>query len=107
MRQTRLPTGGINCVYICIIATNIFSKRYSTDRAIIMNPDLALLAPLLDQEYEVLDNIERELKAAGGDFNVTYEVLQDTEKCKEIARIMRKFPPVFTRISDIIRQGIK
>lgn len=90
------------CVYICIIATNIYSKLHTTDRAIRLNPDLASLAPLLEQEYKALEDIERELQAAGGDFNVTYEVLQDTEKCKEIARIMRKFPVVFNRICDII-----
>lgn len=95
------------CVYICIIATNIFSKQYTTDRAIQMNPDLAEIAPLLDQEYQALDDIEKELQAAGGDFNVTYEVLQDAEKCKEIARIIRKFPIVFQRICEIIERCFK
>lgn len=94
------------CIYICIIATNIFSKRHTTDRAVRLNPDLASLAPLLDREYKALDGIEKELQAAGGDFNVTYEVLQDAGKCKELARIMRKFPVVFTRISEIIERGV-
>ncbi len=93
------------CIYICIIATNIFSKRNSTDRAIQLNPDLASLAPLLDQEYQALESIEKELQAAGGDFNVTYEVLQDAGKCKEIARILRKFPVVYRRICEIIESG--
>lgn len=95
------------CVYICIIATNIFSKQNSTDRAIRLNPDLSLLAPLLDQEYKALDDIEKELQTADGDFNVTYEALQDAEKCKEIARIMKKFPVVYNRICEIIERGVK
>lgn len=94
------------CVYICIIATNIFSKQYTTDRAIRLNPDLASLAPLLDQAYRELEDIEKELRAAGGDFNVTYAILQDDEKCKEIAGILRKFPVVYDRICDIIECGV-
>ena len=94
------------CIYICIIATNIYSKQHTTDRAIRLNPDLASLAPLLDREYQALDDIEKELKAAGGDFNVTYEVFQDAEARKEIARIMRKFPVVFNRICDVIERGV-
>ena len=94
------------CVYICIIATNIFSKRHTTDRAIQMNPELAGIAPLLDKEYQALDALENRLKEAGGDFNVTYEVLQDAAKRKEIARILRLFPEVFTRICDIIKYKV-
>ena len=94
------------CIYICIIATNIYSKQFSTDRAIELNPDLASLAPLLEQEYMHLKDIEDELKTADGYFNVTYEIWQDAEKCKDIARIMRKFPAVFNRICEIIEQGV-
>ncbi len=93
------------CIYVCIIATNIYSKQHTTDRAIRLNPDLASLAPILDQEYRALDAIEKELQAAGGDFNVTYEVLQDAGKCNEIARILRKFPAVQDRICEIIERG--
>lgn len=90
------------CVYICIIATNIFSKRHTTDRAIQMNPELASIAPLLDKEYRALDDLENQLKKVGGDFNISYEVLQDAAKCKEIACIMRQFSEVYLRICDII-----
>ena len=93
------------CVYICIIATNIYSKLHTTDRAIRMNHDLASLAPLLDQAYKTLECIEQELREAGGDFNITYETLQDAEKRKEIAGIMRKFPHAFNQICDIIQKG--
>ena len=93
-------------VYICIIATNIFSKRHTTDRAIQMNPSLAAIAPLLEKEYKVLDDLENQLKEAGGDFNIAYEVLQDAAKCREIARIMRLFPEVYTRICEIIERGV-
>jgi len=90
------------CIYICMIATNIFSKRHTTDRAIQMNPELARIAPLLDKEYKTLDALESQLKEADGDFNVSYEVLQDPSKCKEIVRIIRLFPEVHTRICNII-----
>lgn len=90
------------CVYICIIATNIFSKRFTTDRAIQMNPELAAMTPLLDAEYQALDNLESRLKEAGGDFNISYEVLQDEVKRKEIACILRQFSVVYSRICSII-----
>lgn len=92
-------------VYICIIATNIYSKSLATDRAIQMNPELANIAPLLEKEYKALDELESQLKAAGGDFNVSYEVLQDPMKCTEIARILRRFPEVHSRICDAIERG--
>ena len=92
-------------VYICIIATNIYSKRYTTDRAIQMNPELTSMAPLLDQEYKALDELENQLKEAGGYFNISYEVLQDTMKCQTIARIMKRFPDVYSRICDVIEYG--
>jgi DNA polymerase/3'-5' exonuclease PolX len=89
-------------IYICIIATNIFHYRDTVGRAITMNPELADIAPLLEKEYKALDELENQLKGIGGDFNVTYEVLQDTAKCKKIARLMRQFPIIYTRICDII-----
>jgi AraC-like DNA-binding protein len=92
-------------VYICIIATNIYSKRHTTDRAIQMNPELTDMAPLLDQEYKALDELENQLKEAGGDFNISYGVLEDPAKCQNIARIMRQFPDVYARISDVIEYG--
>jgi AraC-like DNA-binding protein len=92
-------------VYICIIATNIYSKRHTTDRAIQMNPELTYMAPLLDQEYKALGELENQLKEAGGDFNVSYEILQDTMKCQKIARIMKRFPDVYSRICDAIEYG--
>ena len=91
-------------IYVCMIATNIFSKQYAIERAIRLNPCLASLAPFLEEEYKALGFIEKELKEAGGGFNVTYEALQDDEKCKEFARIIRKFPIVFHRICSKIEQ---
>jgi AraC-like DNA-binding protein len=91
-------------IMICITATNIFHKRDTTDRAIQMNPDLARTAPLLDNEYKALCNIENRLKEAEGYFNVTFEVLQDPAKCKEIASIMRQIADVHARICDILKQ---
>jgi len=70
-----------------------------------MNPELTYMAPLLDQEYKALDELENQLKEAGGDFNVSYEVLQDTMKCQKIARIMKRFPDVYSRICDVIEYG--
>jgi len=93
------------CVYICIIATNIYSKRHTTDRAIQLNPELTYMVPLLDQEYKALDELENQLKEAEGDFNVSYEVLQDMMKCQEIARILKQFPDVYSRICDVIENG--
>lgn len=94
------------CVYICIIATNIYAKRHTTDRAIRLNPDLAPMAPLLEREYQALEALEDELRAAGGDFNVTYEVLQNAQACARIAGILRKFPAVHDRICEIIEDGL-
>jgi hypothetical protein len=48
-----------------------------------MSPELTYMAPLLDQEYKALDELENQLKEAGGGFNVSYEVLQDTMKCEK------------------------
>ncbi len=90
------------CVYICIIATNIYSKRHTTDRAMHMNPELASIAPLLDKEYSALADLENHLKEVGGYFNINFEVLQDASRCKEIASVMRQFSEVYLRICDII-----
>ena len=95
------------CIYVCVISTNIFSKQYTTDRAIHFNPDLAPLAPALAEEYQMLAKLEKRLQAAGGGFNITYETLQDKNKCKEIARILREFPVVNRRICDTIEQQFK
>ena len=89
-------------IYICIIATNIFHKKDTIDRAIKMNSDLAHLTPLLDKEYKELNDLENKLREAEGEFNVTYEVLQDSAKRKKIAGILRQFPNVYSRIMEII-----
>jgi hypothetical protein len=70
-----------------------------------MNPELTNIAPQLDQEYKALDELENQLKEAGGDFNVSYEVLEDPTKCQKIAQIMRRFPEVYSRICDVIEYG--
>jgi len=67
-----------------------------------MNPDLAKIAPLLDNEYKALSELENRLKEVNGYFNVSYEVLQDPVKRKEIAGIIRSFCAVYARICDII-----
>jgi hypothetical protein len=59
----------------------------------------------LDKEYQKLDELENQLKEIEGDFNVSYEVLQDAAKRKEIACIMRRFSEVYLRICDIIERG--
>ncbi len=92
-------------VYICIIATNTFSKRYTTDRAIQMNPDLGYLSPLLDQEYKALEDLEKQLREVGGYFNISYEVLEDAMKRQKIAPIMRRFSDVYARICDVIENS--
>lgn len=92
------------CVYVCIIATNIFSKRHTIDRAVRLNPDLAPLTSLIEREYEALDKLEKELQSANAGFNITYEVLQDEKKRREIAGIIRKFPIVLSRLCDILEK---
>lgn len=91
-------------VYICIIATNLYSKQFTTDRAFQLNPDLAAKAYLFQRENQILINLENQLKDAGGDFNITYETLQDAKKCKRIAGILREFKTVNDRICNIIEQ---
>ncbi|MGI6201491.1 MAG: helix-turn-helix transcriptional regulator [Christensenellales bacterium] len=93
------------CVYVCVVATNIYAKRHTTDRALALNPDLAPMAPLLERAYQDLDALEGELRDAGGDFNVTYELLQDPERSRRVAGILRKFPAVYDRICGIIQEG--
>lgn len=89
-------------VYLCITATNIFAKRYTTDRAIRMNPGLAQMAPQLDAAYAELDRLHKALHAAGGGFDVAYEVLQDDAQCRVLAGILRQFPAVMDGICGII-----
>lgn len=95
-------------VYICIIATNIFHKKDTTDRAIQLNPDLCSIAPLLDEQQKALESLENLLREAGGYFDANYqissEIFYSPEKRKEIARIMRLFPEVYSRICNIIEQ---
>ena len=90
------------CVYMCMVSTNIFSKRHTTDRALEMNPKLADIAHSLEREYKALKELEQKLEKAKGGFSVTYEVLQDAKQCKKIAGILRQFPEVYTRICRFI-----
>lgn len=91
-------------VYVCMLATNTFSKQYTTDRAIQLNPDLAEIAPLLDKEYQVLKELERKLEEANGGFNIHYNVLQDAKERKEIAGILREYKQIYARICEVIEQ---
>jgi len=95
--------------YVTIFSTNIFHKKDTIDRAIQMNPDLAEAAPLLERAQKALEALEKQLTEAGGYFDANYEidckVLQNAEKRKEIARILRKFPEVYTGICGIIEQA--
>lgn len=90
------------CVYVCMIATNIFSKQYTTDRALQFNLDLKEIIPQLDNKYKELTQLGDRLKKGNGDFNINYNVLQDSKKCKEIAGILREYKDVYTSICDII-----
>lgn len=92
------------CVYVCILSTNIFAKQHTINRAIRQNPDLAPLAPLIDREYLELQRLEQELHAASGGFNVTYEVLQDAQKSRQIAQIIRQFPNILEHVCAIFSQ---
>lgn len=44
-----------------MIDTNIFSKKYTMDKALCMNTDLAPLTLRIDKEYAELDRLENEL----------------------------------------------
>ena len=54
-----------------------------------------------------LDALEGELRDAGGYFNVTYELLQDPERSRRVAGILRKFPLPYDRICGIIQEGFR
>jgi AraC-like DNA-binding protein len=92
------------CVYVCMLATNTFSKQNTTDRAIRLNPDLVAMAPLLDKEYQALKKLELKLVEAGGWFDATYEVLHDSGKRRAIAGIIREAKRAYARIRAIIEQ---
>ena len=89
---------------MCILSTNIFSKKKIFDNTIDLNPDLSDLAPLIEKEYEILGQLERDLQNAQAEFDITYETLQETAKTKEIAQIIRKFPIVMNRICEIFEK---
>lgn len=91
------------CVYVCMIATNIFSKKYAMDKALRMNTDLAPLTFRIDKEYAELDRMEKELQSLGG-FHVTYEILQDADKCRELACLIRQISSVWDRIRAILEE---
>ena len=89
-------------IYICIIATNIYHFRDMVGRVVRHNPELADSARLLEEQHAVLAGLEEQLKAVEGNFNVSYEVLQNAEKRKTIASVLRKFPIVWGEICGII-----
>lgn len=91
------------CVYVCIVATNIFSKTETIDRALRLNPDLALLAPRMEEEYAELDRMEKELQAVGG-FHIAYEVLQDAEKCGKLAKLIGEISAAWDRIAVVFSE---
>ena len=93
-------------VYVCNLATNIFSRQSAVGRAVRLSPDLAALGAILGREYRALAGLENKLQAAGGRFNITYETLQDKKECSKIAGILREFPQVFHRICEAAGQHL-
>jgi AraC-like DNA-binding protein len=90
------------CIYVCILATNAGTKRNSVMRILEMNPELNEIAPLLINEFQAFDKLGKELNELKGGFDINYETLQNDEKCKEIAQVLRKYPEVYTRICNIL-----
>lgn len=86
-----------------MIDTNIFSKKYTMDKALCMNTDLAPLTLRIDKEYAELDRLENELQPLGG-FHVTYEILQDADKCRELVCLIRQISSVWDRIHAIFAE---
>lgn len=77
-------------IYVCNLATNLFSKQF-VDKTFELNPELVNIKPNFDKTYADMGKTYVKLKEQGGEFNITYETLQDSEKCKAIAETMLMF----------------
>lgn len=52
-----------------------------------------------------MENSYAELKELGGEFNVTYETLQDNKKCKAIAEIVLLFKKHYDDLWKLVKEN--
>lgn len=104
-----IPENEFDCwrlysIYVCNLATNLFSKQF-IDKTFELNPELADIKPNFDNIYSDMENSYAELKELGGEFNVTYETLQDNKKCKAIAEIVLLFRKHYDDLWKLVKEN--
>lgn len=91
-------------VYVCNIATNIFSRKHFLDRMLQYCPETENLVKAISEKYEILDGIEKSLGEVGGGFDINFDTLQNVDKRGRIAGVLREFPRAFNEIVEIIEK---
>jgi hypothetical protein len=90
-------------IYVCNLATNLFSKQF-IDRTFDLNPELAYIKPDFDEIYADMEKTYVKLKEQGGEFNITYETLQNKDKRKAIAETIAMFGHHFDNLYKLVLQ---
>jgi hypothetical protein len=85
--------------YVCMLATNASCADF-LQRARVQNPDLPLIADILEQ-FARMKELWSELEAVGGGFNTTLENLKDKGKQKIIADKIREFAVCYDKIGAL------
>ncbi|MFT3950986.1 MAG: MerR family transcriptional regulator [Oscillospiraceae bacterium] len=95
--------------YVCNLATNGSCCYGFLDKAQELNPDLTWLDEVKEL-YHQMGNMwnndnGNDLESLGGGFNVTLEVLQDKEKRKKIAQVIRKCGDCMDKVVQILLEN--
>ena len=93
-------------VYVCNLATNSGCSKPFFDKALELNPDLTFIPEVTAIYNHAGGNqpgqLWKALEDNGGGFNVTIDVLHDTEKRKIIADIVREFAVDIDKVCELI-----
>jgi len=96
--------------YVCVLATNGSCCHEFLKRARELNPDMTFLEEVSRLYKRTADiwnkDNGKDLEALGGGFNVTLDVLHDTEKRKKIAARIRECADVIDKAIKILSENI-
>lgn len=91
-------------VFVCILATNIYCREF-LKRAQKACPEIKYISKITDL-FGKQEKDYKELEEVNGGFNVTLDVLQDEDKRKKIAEIIRRFAVNYREMEKVLNENI-